>query len=49
MRMGLPRTPAREAADTLGKQLDEVLKERPMFALLAAAGIGYLFARVMHR
>ena len=38
-----------EGADTLGAQVDSLLKERPMVALLGAVGVGYVLARLMHR
>ena len=38
-----------EGAETLGTQVDSLLKERPMVALLGAVGIGYVLARLMHR
>ena len=38
-----------EGAETLGTQVDSLLKERPMMALLGAVGIGYVLARLMHR
>ena len=38
-----------EGADTLGTQVDSLLKDRPMVALLGAVGVGYVLARLMHR
>ena len=38
-----------EGVDTLGTQVDSLLKERPMVALLGAVGVGYVLARLMHR
>ena len=38
-----------EGAETLGTQVDSLLKERPMVALLGAVGVGYVLARLMHR
>ena len=38
-----------EGADTLGAQVDSLLKDRPMVALLGAVGVGYVLARLMHR
>lgn len=38
-----------EGADTLGTQVDSLLKERPMVALIGAVGVGYVLARLMHR
>ncbi len=38
-----------EGADTLGAQVDSLLKDRPMMALLGAVGVGYVLARLMHR
>lgn len=46
---GSAKDTARDAADTLGEQVDSLLKERPMVALLGAAGVGYVLARLMHR
>ena len=38
-----------EGVDTLGAQVDSMLKDRPMMALLGAVGVGYVLARLMHR
>lgn len=38
-----------EGAETIGAQVDSLLKERPMVALLGAVGVGYVLARLMHR
>ncbi len=46
---GSAKDAVREQADTLGTQLDGLLKERPMTALLGAVGVGYVLARLMHR
>jgi len=46
---GSAKDTAREAAGTLGAQVDAVLKEQPMAALLGAVGVGYVLARLMHR
>jgi len=46
---GSAKDTAREAADTLGAQVDSLLKEQPMVALLGAVGVGYVLARLMHR
>jgi uncharacterized protein YjbJ (UPF0337 family) len=40
---------AREGASTIGAELDSFMSERPMTALLAAVGVGYVLARLMHR
>lgn len=37
-----------DQAGTLGTQLDGFMKERPMMALLAAAGVGYVLAFLTH-
>jgi len=46
---GSAKDTARDAADSLGEQVDSLLKERPMVALLSAVGVGYVLARLMHR
>lgn len=46
---GSAKDTVREGADTLGAQMDSLLKERPMVALLGAVGVGYVLARLMHR
>ena len=46
---GSAKDPARDAADTIGAQVDSLLKDRPMVALLSALGVGYVLARLMHR
>ena len=46
---GSAKDTAREAADSLGEQVDSLLHERPMVALLGAVGVGYVLARLMHR
>ena len=46
---GSAKDAVREQADTLGTQVDGLLKERPMTALLGAVGVGYVLARLMHR
>lgn len=46
---GSAKDTLREGADTLGEQVDSLLKERPMVALLGAVGVGYVLARLMHR
>ena len=46
---GSAKDAVREGADTLGMQVDSLMKERPMVALLGAVGVGYVLARLMHR
>jgi len=46
---GSAKDTARQAAGSLGGQLDDILKNRPMVALLSAIGAGYVLARLMHR
>lgn len=46
---GSAKDTLREGADTIGEQVDSLLKERPMVALLGAVGVGYVLARLMHR
>ena len=46
---GSAKDVVREGADTLGTQIDSLMKERPMVALLGAVGVGYVLARLMHR
>ncbi len=46
---GSAKDTLREGADTLGTQVDSLLKEHPMAALLGAVGVGYVLARLMHR
>ena len=46
---GSAKDTVREGAGTLGTQFDGFMKERPMVALLSAAGLGYVLARLMHR
>ncbi len=46
---GSAKDAVREGADTLGTQVDSLMKERPMLALLGAVGVGYVLARLMHR
>jgi len=46
---GSAKDTLREKADTLGTQVDSLTKERPVTALLGAAGVGYVLARLMHR
>ncbi len=46
---GSAKDAVREGADTLGTQVDSLMKERPMVALLGAVGVGYVLARLMHR
>ena len=46
---GSAKDTARDAADTIGGQIDSLLKDRPAVALLSAVGVGYVLARLMHR
>lgn len=46
---GSAKDTAREAAGTMEKQLGSFVKERPMVAVLAAAGLGYVLSRLTHR
>jgi len=46
---GSAKDAVREQAGTLGEQVDSLLKEQPMMALLGAVGVGYVLARLMHR
>lgn len=46
---GSAKDTVREGADTLGTQVDSLIKERPVVALLGAVSVGYVLARVMHR
>lgn len=46
---GSAKDTLREGADSIGEQVDSLLKERPMVALLGAVGVGYVLARLMHR
>ena len=47
--LGSAKDAVQEGASTMGAQLDSFMSEKPMTALLIAAGVGYLFARVTHR
>ena len=46
---GSAKDTVREGAETLGAQVDGLLKEQPMMALLGAVGVGYVLARLMRR
>ena len=46
---GSAKDTVREGTDTVGAQIDSLLKEWPMTALLGAVGVGYVLARLMHR
>ena len=46
---GSAKETASDVADTLGSQIDGLMKERPMLALLGAAGVGYVIARLTQR
>ena len=47
--VGSAKDAVREGASTMGAELDSLMSERPMMALLIAAGVGYLLARITHR
>ncbi len=46
---GSAKDSAREAADTLEAQLSSFVRERPLVALLSAAGVGWVLSRLMQR
>ena len=46
---GSAKDAVREGAGTLGAQIDSVVREKPMMALLAAAGVGYVLAKLIGR
>ena len=46
---GSAKDGAREAAETLETQVTSFVKERPLTALLSAAGIGWVLSRLMQR
>ena len=46
---GSAKDTVREGAETMGEQIDSLMKEQPMVALLGAVGVGYVLARLMHR
>ncbi len=46
---GSAKDGAQEAVTTLGNQLDTLMKERPIVALLAAVGFGFVLTRLMQR
>ena len=46
---GSAKDGAREAADTLEAQLGSFVKERPLTAMLSAAGIGSVLSRLTQR
>ena len=46
---GSAKDAVREGADTLGTQIDGLVKEKPMMALLAAAGVGYVLFLLTRR
>lgn len=46
---GSAKDGAQEAVTTLGNQLDTLMKERPIVALLAAVGVGFVLTRLMQR
>ena len=46
---GSAKDELRDGASSIGAELDSFMSERPMAALLAAVGVGYVLARLMHR
>ena len=48
-RLNSGRRAARGGTDTLEAQIVSFVKERPIVALIAAAGVGYLLSRVAGR
>ena len=46
---GSAKDGAREAAGTLEEQITSFTKERPVVALLSAAGVGWVLSRLMRR
>ncbi len=46
---GSAKDAVRDGAETMGEQIDSLMQERPMVALLGAVGVGYVLARLMHR
>ena len=46
---GSAKDGAREAAGTLEAQLGSFVKERPLIALLSAAGVGWVLSRLTQR
>ena len=46
---GSAKDGARETADTLEAQVVSFVKERPLVALLSAAGVGWMLSRLMQR
>ena len=46
---GSAKDSARDAASTIGSELDSFISDRPVAALLTAVGVGYVLARLMHR
>ncbi len=46
---GSAKDAVRDGAETVGEQIDSLMQERPMVALLGAVGVGYVLARLMHR
>ena len=46
---GSAKDSASEAVSTLGTQIDGFIKDKPVMALLSAAGVGYVLARLTHR
>lgn len=46
---GSAKEEVQQGASTMGAELDSFMTERPMTALLAAVGVGYVLARLMHR
>lgn len=46
---GSVKDAARDGASSMGAELDSFMSERPMVALLAAVGVGYVLARLINR
>ena len=46
---GSAKDTVHEGAGTLGAQVDSLIKERPVVALLGAVGVGYVPARLVRR
>jgi uncharacterized protein YjbJ (UPF0337 family) len=38
-----------DQVSSFGEQVDEIIQERPMMALLAAASLGYVLSLLIHR
>ena len=46
---GSAKDSAREAAGTMEEQITSFAKERPLMAMLSAAGVGWMLSRLMQR